>query len=128
MSAAVFQPADSLSTFTLTVGPTATAAPVALGPLAAVSSYRVRNPAASASPITWTLSTSNATAPVIPTPYSTAGTGGSSGNQTIDAGGVEVFALTLEQKAALAAGTLYLRATTPPAGSGTLSITFGIGM
>lgn len=114
-------------TYTLAVGPTATTAPVTLPALAGATSYRVRNPTASASPITWVLATANTAVPTVPAAFSTAGTGGTAGDKTIDPGGVETFALTAAQQTALAAGTLYWAAITSSGGSGTLSITFGNG-
>lgn len=117
----------------VTAGPTATAAGslplAAAGVLAAgtVTSYRVRNAASSASPITWILATSNTATPTIPTPAAADGTGGTLGDKSIDPGSVEIFSLTAAQQTALAAGTLYLTAVTPSGGSGVLTITPGNG-
>lgn len=126
MSVSPFAPLRP-QTYTLTVGPAATAAPVQLPAVAGATSYRARNPIASASPITWVLATANTTVPTIPAAFSTAGTGGGAGDKTIDPGGVETFALSAAQQTALAVGTLYWSAITPAGGSGTLSITFGNG-
>ena len=113
-------------TVALLVGPVATTAPVALPPCEG-SSYRVHNAASSASPVTWKISTSNAMTPTIPTAYSTAGAGGTPGDKSIEPGGVETIGLTQDQQVALAAGTLYLSAICPAAGSATISITPGTG-
>lgn len=110
----------------LTVGPTATTAPIALATVTA-STYRVRNAASSASPAAWRLATTNTgQAAVMPVAASTAGTGGTVGDKTIDPGGVEVFALTAAQQTAIAAGTLYLSAITPAGGSATIYVTPGV--
>ena len=122
-----------LMTKSVTVGPTATAAgslPLAAAgaiPAGTATSYRVRNPSASTSAITWILTTDNTKTPVIPTPYAADGTGGTLGDKTIDPGSVEVISLSAAQQTALAAGTLYISAVTPSAGSGILSITPGVG-
>lgn len=113
------------ATVALTVGPTATTAPVAL-PAHAAAVYRIHNAAASASPVAWRLQTATpGTAPVMPTAYSTAGTGGTVGDKTIDPGGIEIFALAADQQTAIAAGTLYLSAVTPAGGSAAIYVTPG---
>lgn len=121
------------TTISVTAGQTATGAgklPLAASgaiPAGTATSYRVRNPAASASPITWILTTDPAKVPVIPTPYAADGTGGTAGDKTMDPGSVEVISLSPAQQAALAAGTLYLSVITPAGGSGVLSVTPGNG-
>ncbi len=120
-----FQPVRGASVG-LSVGPAATGTPVAL-PTCAATSYRVRNAATSASPVTWIMSTSAANVPTIPGAYSTAGTGGSPGDKTIDPGGVEVIGLSAAQQAALAGGTLVLSAICPTGGSALLTVSPGTG-
>lgn len=121
------------ATKSVTVGPTATAAgslPLAANgviPAGTATSYRVRNAAASASPVTWILTTDPTKTPVIPTPAAADGTGGAAGDKTIDPGSVEIISLSAAQQTALAAGTLYLSAVTPAGGSAVLSITPGVG-
>ena len=113
------------ATVALTVGPAATTAPVAL-PANTAALYRIRNAPGSQSAAAWRLQTTTpGTAPVAPVPYSTAGTGGTPGDKMIDPGGVEIFALTQAQQAALLAGTLYLSAITPSGGSATIYVTPG---
>lgn len=122
------------STITLTVGPTATPAgalalaPANKFPVGSVTSYRIRNSAASASPVAWILTTSNTTAATLGTAYTTSGTGGTLGDALIDPNNTEYIGLTVAQQTALAAGTLYLSAVTPASGSATLSITPGSGL
>lgn len=119
-----FQPVAA-ATVALTVGPASTAAPIALA-AATASAVRVRNASISASPVAWRMTTT-ATAAVLPGAYSSAGTGGTAGDNMIDPGGVEIFGLTVAQQAALAAGTLYLAAITPSGGSATIYVTPGSG-
>lgn len=120
-----FQPIRGQSV-ALTVGPGATAAPVALA-AATATSYRVRNAATSASAATWILSAKTTDVPTIPTPYAATGAGGSPGDKTIDPGGVETVGLSAAQQTALAAGTLYFSAVCPPGGSAVLTVTPGNG-
>lgn len=121
------------ATRSIAAGPVATAAgalPLAAAgsiPTGAATSYRVRNAQGSASAITWLLTADAAGTPTIPAPAGRDGAGGTPGDATLDPGGVEIVALTAAQQAALAAGTLYLSAITPAGGSGTLSITPGVG-
>lgn len=110
----------------LTVGPTATTAPVALPATAGATVYRIRNSASSSSAVAWRLqATTPGIAPVVPTAYSSAGTGGAVGDKQIDPGAVEVFGLTAAQQTAAAAGTLYLSAITPAGGSATITVSLG---
>lgn len=114
------------ATVALTVGPTATTAPVALAANTA-SVYRIRNASTSASPAAWRLQTATpGTAPTVPTAYTTAGTGGTAGDKMIDPGGVEVYSLSAAQQTAIAAGTLYLSAITAAGGSATIYVTPGV--
>jgi hypothetical protein len=122
----VFVPVPG-ATVGLIVSAVPTVAPVALV-VAVASSYRIRNPATSPSPVTWLLSTSQGAGAVLPIAYSAAGISGTPGNESIDPGKVEIVGLTPAQQAALAAGTLYLSAVCPAGGSATLFLTPGNGM
>ena len=113
-------------TVALTVGSSVTATPVAL-PAMTATSYRVRNAANATAAATWILSANTTDTPIIPVPYGTNGTGGATGDKSIDPGGVEIIGLTTAQQTALAAGTLYLSALCPAGGSAILSVTPGNG-
>ena len=131
LNTAVFTPLrktdNTAATIRLTVGTIATPAGVlTLPPVAGANSYRVRNAAASQSPIAFILTTDNSKAAAVPVAYTTAGTGGSTGDKMIDPGAVEVIGLSTAQQSALAAGTLYLSAVCLT-GTAELSITPGLG-
>ena len=112
------------TTIALTVGPTATTAPVAL-PACAATVYRFRNASASASPAHWRLAVSPGTTALVPTAYTAAGTGGTVGDKGMDPANVEIYTLSPTQQAAIATGTLMLSAITPAGGSATIYLTPG---
>lgn len=116
-----FIPVDRKA-ISLTVGTSTTTAAVAL-PACSAQSLRIVNDGTVK--VHYRLGASNVAA-VIPTTYTTAGTGGAVGDPGIPPSAAEVFGLTDAQQVLLAAGTLYIAAIASAAG--TITITPGTGI